>query len=279
MAFTGRLGTDESQLGNIQPGAEGSWSEDGAFQNDAFQSDAFQVEGGATVSDDFSLDAVILKTQSGGFDLNAVIQAEQTDSFSLDAVLSLLGTGSVALDAVILVTQTGSYPFDAIIETEQTGSFGLDAVFGALFSAEYTFVLSAYIVEVPAFIGTFGINAEVIGGVGLHSRADDHFGTQDDTTIVLADPIAEYAAGTTLATILADLYGLAAGLEEEPQGRLGINAWIHPYLSLDAVIRGPQSAAFGIDARIGRGASFGINAIVRERFVTTQFGINAFIVG
>jgi hypothetical protein len=46
MAFTGRLGTDESQPGNIQPGAEGSWSDDGGYQSDAFQNDAFQLGAG-----------------------------------------------------------------------------------------------------------------------------------------------------------------------------------------------------------------------------------------
>lgn len=259
MAFTGRLGTSDSQLGNIVLGSTG--------------------EGGA-VEDTFDLEAVILKVQTAGFDLDAVILATQTDAFDLNAVLSLLETGTFDLDAVVLATQSDSHAIDAVVQEEQAGSFGLDAVFGALFTPEYTFVLSAYIAEPPpSFIGTFGIGAEIVGGVGLHSRADDHFGTQDDTTIILADPIGEYAAGTTLATILADLYDLAAGWEEEPQGRFGINAWILPYLTMNAVIRGTQSAAFGIDARISRGGSFGIDAIVRERFVTTQFGISAFIVG
>jgi len=102
--------------------------------------------------------------------------------------------------------------------------------------------------------------------LGDHSRPDDHYGTQDDTTITLAEDLGRFAAGNLLSDVLAALYADAEGLQTAPQGRFSLSAFIRLYFKIDAVIKGSGSGSFGIDAWFARAGSFSINALFKQAY-------------
>lgn len=340
MAFTGRLGTDESQPGNIQPGADGSWSDDSAYQADAFQNDAFQ-----TVAVD-PLDQVIFDTVSTSATPVRVVETSRTATDTVttsESATRIVNRPGAATDAITtsdvatwsgtfnraatddLGTQEGAGDDTFQGDTFQDDTFQIgfatrqlvgsrdvtdapttseDADFEKVttrfatddpsvaesvertgaFLRETTDSISAtdaavFDLPVTAIEASFGVDAFVVGGTSMHSRPDDHFGTQDDTTIILAEDFGSYPAGTTLAVVLAGLYGGIEGLSDIPNARFGVSAFIHPYFNLNAVIEATAAPTFGIDARISGGATRTINAIIKGAKLTTLVPFDAYLVG
>jgi len=125
----------------------------------------------------------------------------------------------------------------------------------------------------------FSIKAVIVGTSLRHFRDRDHSGTQDDTTVVLATGIGQYAAGTVLHDVLASLEAriLAIGSTNSHIGGFKVDAFIHPYFYLNAVIYKAQSGTFSADAWFAYGGSFTLNSITRS-VATGSFTANASIV-
>lgn len=67
-----------------------------------------------------------------------------------------------------------------------------------------------------------------------HHRVRDHHGADVETSIELSDVLGQYPAGTSLRTVLIDLYTRLVAVE----GRSGISTF-----TASAVIRSPRAAS------------------------------------
>lgn len=125
----------------------------------------------------------------------------------------------------------------------------------------------------------FSIKAVIVGTSLRHFRDRDHSGTQDDTTVVLATGIGQYAAGTVLHDVLASLEAriLAIGSTNSHIGGFKVDAFVRPYFTLNAAIYKAQSGSLTIDAWFARGGSFNADAVTRA-VATGSFTANASIV-
>lgn len=217
-----------------------------------------------------TLDAIVLRTQSGSHTLDAVVLKTQTGSGTLDAVLLDEQAGSLTLDAVFLKAQSGSGTLDAVLAKTQAGALTLDAVLAKTMANAFGLDAEISTAVTVTTVGAYSLDAYIIGGPGQHSRADDHFATQPDTVITVVG-LSGYPDGMLLSEVLASLFARAADLGD------------HPSFGLDAVIAAPavtpQSGSFGLDARIARGGSFGLSAIVKHTFHVETFGLDAVIAG
>lgn len=92
MAFTGRLGTTDSQLGNIVLGSVG---------------DAAVYE--------FLADAVLLKVASATFSADSVLSSLVLEDFTADSILTAGTTVQFTADAVVLKTASATFTVDAIL--------------------------------------------------------------------------------------------------------------------------------------------------------------------
>lgn len=112
-----------------------------------------------------------------------------------------------------------------------------------------------------------------------HHRTHDHFGTEDDTTVVLSSAIGKYAAGTTVAAVLADMFARVSSLEGGTHRVFSFtaSAFIQPTFRANAVLKKTQSASFTVDAVLTAGGSFRADAVLRKT-TSASFTVNAFIV-
>jgi hypothetical protein len=105
MAFTGILGTGDSQLGDIILGSAPTGGAGAA----SFTIDAQITLGTSTVSSSFTSDAVITTTATPSLTANAVLFKSQSASFTANAVLFKTQGKSLTADAVI----SGPHVWDA----------------------------------------------------------------------------------------------------------------------------------------------------------------------
>lgn len=127
--------------------------------------------------------------------------------------------------------------------------------------------------------GTFTASAVIVGGRQRHHRTRDHFGTEEDDVVVLSAAIGKYAAGTTVATMLADLVARLESLEGSNHrvGSFTASAFIQPVIRANAVIQRTQSGSFTANAVITKGGTLSLNATIR-RTQTGSLTANAVIV-
>jgi len=113
----------------------------------------------------------------------------------------------------------------------------------------------------------FTLDAVILGNRLRHYRDRDHAGTQDDTTVVLAEGIGQYPAGTTVHDVLLslDLRLATIGSTNRHVDGFKVDAFIQHYAHLNAVIfRSSGTQTFTADAWFAFGGSFTINAVSRE---------------
>lgn len=158
MAFTGRLGTDDSQLGNIVLGSDGSGGT--TTVNGSITADAVLL---ATASVTFTGNSVLLVTVSAIFAADAYIITitATTGNFTADAdILATVGASFTA-NSALLGTIVATFTADSVISagaSTVSGSFTASAVLKATISATYT-ANSALLRTVAA---TFTANARLL---------------------------------------------------------------------------------------------------------------------
>lgn len=105
----------------------------------------------------------------------------------------------------------------------------------------------------PTVSSSISANAVVIGPLLRHHRSRDHFGTQDDTTVVLSAAIGPYAAGATLSSVLEDLFDrlVAVSSQENRIGSFTMDVFVVPYFFVNAAKLKVQSGSFTVDAIYG----------------------------
>lgn len=242
MAFTGRLGTDDSQLGNIELGSEGQSGLSTTESISTSESISRNASMGRAITDASSIAESVVRA--------ATSLRSSTDSLSLSESVEAAFTkfGSFALDSVLLKIQTASISLDAlVVPPTVSASFSVDATVRATQTSVSIF------------------DSYIIGSA--HSRLTAHFGTQDDTVITVGSEL--------LSDVLARMFGAAYGIVQ-PNSRFGIDAFIQPYLYLEAVLTKAGSSSFGIDARIGRGGTKTLNAVIKN-VPRYYFSLNAYI--
>lgn len=177
------------------------------------------------------------------------------------------GTGSFVLSATLTDTQTGTFGLDAALAAATTSAFSVDAILRPTGSGVFT--LNSITRATQS--GSFSLNASILIPPIQHDRIDFHYGTQDDIYIVLGAQIDNYAIGTDLHTVLADLFGRVDGLSYDPGSvsRFVLSAWVQPYFTIEAVLQETTTASLGLDARVAIGGSIAINAIFKEVRVPT----------
>jgi hypothetical protein len=223
MAFTGRLGTDDSQLGDILLGSEGEGATESSFTANAVLS--------AEQTALFTVDAVLSVEQTGSFTADAEITAAAptTQDFTADAVLAVSQTGSFAADAVLRADQSSSFTGDAILLTTQTASFTADALTGII-------------------LGTYFTADAVIEPIyrSQHERSGPwHEGDDTEADHTLAWSFDRYTRHQNLRDVLIDM---DARLTAQEAG----TGTVYHSLSItsNAVLQGSQSSSFTADAVI-----------------------------
>ena len=300
MAFTGRLGTSDSELGRIELGSSGA----AGASVDRTATDApatsESVTRAATLARAITAAPATSEavTRSGTF-ARATTDAPTTSDV-VEAIKSIQKTATDAPQTSESATRSGSFiraTTDAPAASEAaTRSVSVVRITSDVpttaETASQAITKVRAVSDAPATAdsagrsGSFSRSASegisVADAVisdrttfGQHSRPDDHFDTQDDLTIITAAGFDGYAPNTTLATILADMYTHLAGIVE-PNGRFGLTAFIQPYFSLNAVILKTQSTSFGLTAWLGRGGSFGLASIVTDA-IGGSFGLDAYL--
>jgi hemolysin activation/secretion protein len=208
-SFTGRLGTDTSQLGNLELGTAGVSTVSASLTADAVlrrsQSASFSVDaqitlGTSTVSTSFTADAVITTsvTISTSFTADASLVKIQNASFTANAVIKRSQTASLTANSVIRRTQTASFTANASINAHRSASFAADAVILGLF-------------------------------IQQHDRWTTHTGIDHGVDHILARPIGTFMRGTNLMDVLIDMDARLTAKEQQKALRLTA-------LTLDAVI-------------------------------------------
>lgn len=119
MALTGRLGTTDSQLGNILLGSSGEELGGGDFT--------------------FVADAILFKTIAFSFAADSILLTEQSDS--------------ILADAVIVGGFAGQFTADAVIFAEVSNDFTADSVFVA--TIEVSFTADSELAAAPAPASAF----------------------------------------------------------------------------------------------------------------------------
>lgn len=104
----------------------------------------------------------------------------------------------------------------------------------------------------------FFADAWIIGSRLRHDRQLDHFGTILDTSVVINGPIGQYPSGTQVHTVLLDMWGRLAAVENGTlrTRMFSADAYIQPNFKANAVLFKTISATFTMDARFGRAGSF-----------------------
>lgn len=91
------------------------------FETGQLAQDTPFAAGAVTVTDDFALDAVVERTQTGSLALDSIVLREQAATFATDAILQRIQTDSLALDAIVFVSVTGSFGLDSAFEAAPSG--------------------------------------------------------------------------------------------------------------------------------------------------------------
>jgi hypothetical protein len=227
MAFTGRLGTSESQLGRIVLGSTG---EDEAIQ-------------------------------AIHFTLDAVIRSTREDEIALDAVLLWERTYSAPLEAWFAApAQEGSFDLDAVVTKTTSATFEVET-FVAGGTIERSLVISS-LVAFTQGTGFITISAYVAGVFG-HSRHHDHFGSQPiDVITYQGVPLNVVLFGLygslndisaphfSLNAIIKPYLLISATIHRPTSGTMFLEARMAygSTLSINAAIHRIRTRAFGINA-------------------------------
>jgi hypothetical protein len=134
---------------------------------------------------------------------------------------------------------------------------------------------------VPTVSSSLSAGAVVIGPRLRHHRNRDHFGTQDDTTVVLSTTIGPYAAGSTLASVLEDLFSrlVSVSSQETRLGSFTMDVFVLPYFVVRAVkLKTDQSGSFTANARYGLPATRFDAASVVLRSQSGTFTASSYVV-
>jgi hypothetical protein len=261
------------------------------------------------ITDAFDVNATLFKTTPGSFGIDALLSRLETGSFSIDAVLDGPVTGDLFADAIFRVPTDGSFSIDALTTpapVTETGDFDLLAVLRATQSSLFTtdaifqastqgqFGLAASVVvsvtssfAIDSVVGTttrwtFAVSlnafiefATVSNSMALdayfttdstqHSRLHDHFGSQPIDVVTYND--------VPISMVLGALYG---SLDDIARPHFSVEAYIRPYIALNAVLTAQGSSAFDVNAWIG-GWSMSVDAVI-QRVYRINVGINAYIV-
>jgi hypothetical protein len=91
-----------------------------------------------TVSDDFTADAVILKTASATFTADSVLFKTISGTFTADAVLFKTQTGTFTADALLLKVQAATFTADSVLFKTTSATFTSDSYLLAVRTATFT---------------------------------------------------------------------------------------------------------------------------------------------
>lgn len=234
MAFTGRLGTDQSQPGNLQPGSSDS--------------------GATTVSASFTADAVILATQTASFTADAVLLVTASASFTADA--EIVNYYTFTANAVLIVSTSASFTADAAIIIHTDASFTVDAV---VFyeTTESAFTADAYIHLIVWSDDFNRANETPLGAPYYKIGFSDDINLASNTMSIAAGDFATYRGYLqfeTVGIIQFDFYtGASANnnvyMELDALGGVGVVGNEYPFLvvqndeDLDWTIYTPSSDA------------------------------------
>lgn len=234
---------------------------------------------GPVIGHFFTADAVIIQPH---FTANAVIKANVARTFTADAFVAF---PTIKADAFIV--GTGEQPHFPTRDhiSEQADTFVmLDSTIGPYPAGTLLReVLLDLVSRVPGFEAAYN----VLTGKGYpaattsrnrHSRANDHFGFQALSDFVLSanigtpPVIGSYAAGTSVATVLSDLFATLIGagrsftsdatMFRTISGSFSASAVIGHFgsITIDALIAGTRNRTFTMDAVISR--TFKANAVL-----------------
>lgn len=210
MAFTGILGTGDSQLGQIILGS---------------------APAGGAVTTSFTADAILRRGQSASFTLDAQITlgtSTVSTSFTADAVITSTVTISTSFtaNAVLSKTQSASFTANAVIKRSQSTSLTADSIIRKTQTASFT--ANAYLLKVVTRL--FTADAVILGlFVQQHDRWTTHTGFDHAVDHVLARPIGPFMRGTDLMDVLIDMDARLTAKEQQ-------KALVSTFLTLDAVI-------------------------------------------
>lgn len=275
MAFTGRLGTSQSQLGQIELGSLGATTVSASFTADAF------------IQPFFRADAVVKREQTASFTSDAVIStaAEVSTSFTADSFIHLY----FRADAYLFTPTLASFTANAVIKRNQTASFTADAVKRRTQSASFT----ANAIKRKAVSASFTADAYIPSFRQRHARTGPHTGVDQDIHHTIAWAFDRYLRGESLQQVLIDI---DARLTAREGGRLGqrrlltsnairkatmsksltldshyvsrvltsftANAFVNPYFRANALIRAIRSASLLTDAQIEKAYFFAKSWVV-----------------
>jgi hypothetical protein len=129
----------------------------------------------------------------------------------------------------------------------------------------------------------FTADAWIAGKHWRHHRVYDHYGSDSDLYISLAERIGKYEAFTPIHFVLADMVDRIVSLESSSKQRSSFtaDAWIAVSGTWEAgviwansvIFKSGLSGSFTIDAVVTRGGAFTLDAVIVKSFT-----VNAFIV-
>lgn len=127
----------------------------------------------------------------------------------------------------------------------------------------------------------FTADAWLMGGRLQHHRQADHYGSIQDTSVVIASPIGQYPAGTDVHTILVSLYARIAALQNNTLKTRSFtaDAWLGYNFKANAVLTRLITDTIPADALIVNRTTVGLPAdafITAARSVT--FSANAYLI-
>ncbi len=250
MAYTGRFGTDDSQLGNILLGSEGEEATSQTFTADAViqasRTSSFTADAAVALvqSATFTADAVLQRSQTTSFTADAVIQSSRASSFTADAIIGdpptttftgRLGTDDSQLANIVLGSEGGeeetpgsaSFTADAVLQAVISTSLTADAVVSVLQSVSFTSDAAIVLQQTTSFTA----DAVVQVVISTSFTAD---------AIIVATVSATFSADAAIGFTGSSSFTADAVLAATPTASF----------SGDAVIQTDRSSSFTADARI-----------------------------
>ena len=101
----------------------------------------------------FTMDIVLLKTQTKTFTMDIVLKKVQTKTFTMDIVLKLVQTKTFTMDIVLKKVQTKTFTMDIVLLKTQTKTFTMDIVLKAVLTK--TFTMDIYLITQGVGTKTF----------------------------------------------------------------------------------------------------------------------------
>jgi len=164
-----------------------------------------------TISTSFTLDAVLLRSQSASVALDAVLKTSQSASFTLDAVITstVTVTTSFTADADLFKNQSASFTANAVLKRSQSASLTVNAILRRTQSASFT--ANSWLIRHI----TTGISFNAVIGVTVtrHDRTTYHSGVDHSLDHTLARTFDVYRRGDLVHDTLVDLDARITAME------------------------------------------------------------------